>query len=442
VASRVAGHRANDVKTVILVAPEFPPCNSAGAHRPRLFAKHLRAFGWTPTVLTIRRDRIEGPLDDLLETLVDPDVAVVRTGALPVTPIRVVGDVGLRSLGSHARTLAAIARRGQAQALVFFGPPWFSFALGPVMRRCFGIPYVVDYIDPWISDWTASHAFPGKAWFHHRAAAAIEPWVLRSAAHVTAVSESILTDLQGRYPWLDSGRLSAMPYGAEPDDLAAVARLGIRPPDFSAGEAQTMCFTGALQPKGRELMNVVLRALALVRDQRAGGRAPVRLRCYGTSNLSWGHGRASVLPLARALGVADLVSEVPERIPYLQALAVLEASDIVLVTGSVDAYYHASKLYPAILAGRPILALCHAGSSIATVMRDTGAGIPVTFNAAADLDGRVGEIARAIDTLAARPRRSAPAAALERFTARASTAVLARALDRAAAAPQLLAEAI
>ena len=45
-----------DGRRVVLVAPEFPPANTAGAHRPRLFAKHLPEFGWTPTVLTIRRD--------------------------------------------------------------------------------------------------------------------------------------------------------------------------------------------------------------------------------------------------------------------------------------------------------------------------------------------------------------------------------------------------
>jgi len=428
---------ARHQRHVVLVAPEFPPANTAGAHRPRLFAQHLAEFGWTPAVLTIRRDRIEGPLDEALEKLIDPRLTVIRTGAIPVKPIRVIGDVGLRSLGSHARALAGCARRGRAQALVLFGPPWFSFALGPLMRRWFGIPYVVDYIDPWISDWTASHAFPGKAWFHHQAAAAIEPAVLRSAGHVTAVSDSILTDLRDRYPWLPPDRLSAMPYGAEPDDLVAAERLGVQPPDFSAGDgAVTICFTGAVQPKGRELVVAVLRALAQIRASGSALGGRLRLRFYGTSNLTWGHDRQTVLPLARELGVEDGVSEVPERIPYLQAMAVMQACDVILVMGSVDAYYHASKLYPAIVSGRPILAVCHAGSSIRTVMADTDAGTCVTFDRVEELAGRVGEIADAIERLAGRPRRVPAASAVEPFTARASTAVLARVLDRISAAPE------
>jgi hypothetical protein len=429
------------MRRVVLVAPDFPPANTAGAHRPRLFAKHLPAFGWTPTVLTIRRDQIEGPLDPLLEQLLDPELDVVRTGALTV-PFRVIGDVGIRSLGHHASALHAATRRGHVQAIVLFGPPWFSFLLGPLMRRRFGTPYVVDYIDPWISDWTASHAFPSKGWFYQRAAAAIEPAVLRSAAHVTAVSEGILTGLCERYPWLDATRLSAMPYGAERDDLEAPARLHVEPPDFRAGDDEvTMAFTGALQPKGGALLRAVLRALADIRQSGSTLGRQIRLRTYGTSNLTWAHDLHTVMPIARELGVDSCVSEIPQRVPYLQAMAVLGACDIVLVMGSVDQYYHASKLYPAIVSGRPILALCHADSSIRTVMDETGAGICVTFRDAAELAGRTGEIRSAIETLSARPSRPPDAARVERFTARASTAVLARVLDEVAIGAEL-AEAI
>lgn len=418
----------------MLVAPEFPPSNTAGAHRPRLFAKHLPAFGWTPTVLTIKREAIEGPLDPMLERLVDPQLDVVRTGALPVRPVRLVGDIGLRTLGHHASALKAAFRQGGVRATVLFGPPWFSFVLGPVMRRSVGTPYVVDYIDPWISDWTATHAFPSKAWFYHRAAAAIEPAVLRSACHVTAVSQGILDGLRERYPWLDASRLTAMPYGAEPDDLEAAARLHVEPPDFRAGDgALNICFTGALQPKGGALLQAVLGAVRELRGSGSALGARVRLRCYGTSNQAGQSDFSGVMPVAGDLGLSDIVSEITARVPYLEAMAVLRACDIVLVMGSIDPYYHASKLYPAIVSGRPILAICHAESSIRTVMDETGAGICVTFHDVAELAQRTGEIRAAIETLAARERRPPDAARVERFTARASTAVLARILDGAAA---------
>jgi hypothetical protein len=426
------------VKRVVLVAPEFPPSNTAGAHRPRLFAKHLPAFGWTPTVLTIKREQIEGPLDPQLEALLDPALDVIRTGALPVRPIRLIGDIGLRTLGHHASAIGAATRRGHVDATVLFGPPWFSFVLGPLMKRRFGTPYVVDYIDPWVSDWTASHPFPSKAWFYHQAAVAIEPPVLRASAHVTAVSHGILTDLQQRYPWLDPRKMTAMGYGAEPDDLAASARLGVEPPDFREGDAElTMCFTGALQPNCGALLRAVLRAVGELSASGSALGRRLRLRSYGTSNLTHGHNQPYVMPVARELGVEAIVSELPQRVPYLQAMAVLRACDIVLVMGSSDRYYHASKLYPAIVSGRPILALCHSASSIRAVVDDTGAGIAVTFDDVAELESRTGEIRAAIETLAARGPRTPDAAKIDRFTARASTAALARILDDTAARPAL-----
>jgi hypothetical protein len=419
------------MKRVVLVAPEFPPSNTAGAHRPRLLAKHLPAYGWTPTVLTIRRDQIEGPLDPLLEQLLDPGLEVVRTAALPIRPVRIIGDVGLRSLGPQAWRLTALVRRGDVNAVVIFGPPWFSFLLGPLVRRCFGTPYVIDYIDPWISDWTAGHPFPGKGWWHHRAAVAIEPAVLRGAFHITAVSSGFLEELRARYPWLDPTRTTSMPYGAEPDDIDAAVSAGLTPPDFRARDgAFNVCFTGAIQPRGGELLRAALLGARELRDAGSELAQRVRLRFYGTSNLTWGQGRYAVLPIARELGIADVVSEIPERIPYLQAMAVLGAADVVLVMGSTAAQYDASKLYPAIMSGRPILAICHADSSMRQIMDETEAGCCVTFSNAEELGERAGDIRRALEVLATRPPRPPDPAVVGRFSARASAGALAQILDR------------
>jgi hypothetical protein len=310
-----------------------------------------------------------------------------------------------------------------------------------VLRRA-DIPYIVDYIDPWVSDWTAAHRFPQKAWFYHQAAATIEPAVLRAAAHVTAVSGGILDDLRRRYAWLDRSRMSAMPYGAEPDDFAASARLGVNPPDFTDRDgAVTVAFTGAIQPTSGALVDVVLRAVRQLRASDTALGRQLRLRCYGTSNLTWGHRQFSVLPAARAFGLEDCVSEIPERIPYLQAIAVLRACRIVLVMGSTDSYYHASKLYPAIVSGRPILAVCHRDASIARVIRDTGTGMCITFRGIEELPLLDTAIADAIVTLCARGPSGLPAGRLEPFTARQSARLLAAILDRVAE-PVPLAEAI
>lgn len=427
-------------KQVVLVAPEFPPSNTAGAHRPRLLAKHLPQFGWQPTVLTIREDRIEGPLDPALSALLDPCLEVVRTGALPVRPVRIIGDVGIRAWPYHFCRLADRARRGAIDAAILFGPPWFSFAHGPLLNLLFGIPYVIDYIDPWITEFSARHRFGSKGWWYHRAATLIEPVALRSAAAVTAVSDGMLDGVLSRYPGVTPPCTAAMPYGAEPDDFAAAERLGAAPPDIDrTGREITIVFTGAVQPNGRELVRAALLGIRALRQSGRPIGAQVRARFYGTSNLTWGHGRETVMPIAAELGLADVVSERPERISYVRALAALRAGAIVLMFGSTERAYNASKLYPAILSGRPVLALCHAESAMRATMAETGAGACVTFQDSRDLQHLEGRIADAIVALATREPTRVDARSVERYTARRSAEIMAGILDRVTA-PRALAE--
>jgi hypothetical protein len=90
----------------------------------------------------------------------------------------------------------------------------------------------------------------------------------------------------------------------------------------------------------------------------------------GTSNQSAAGAPARVLQLAREHGIADCVSEHPARIDYLDALAVQMQASAILLMGSSEHHYTASKLYPALMAGTPILAAYHSLSSVSTILRD------------------------------------------------------------------------
>jgi hypothetical protein len=57
----------------------------------------------------------------------------------------------------------------------------------------------------------------------------------------------------------------------------------------------------------------------------------------------------------------------------------LRDADFLIVLGSDDPRYTASKIFPYILAGKPILALFHESSSAASVLRETGAGSVLCF---------------------------------------------------------------
>jgi hypothetical protein len=95
----------------------------------------------------------------------------------------------------------------------------------------------------------------------------------------------------------------------------------------------------------------------------------LRLHFLGTSNQTSLATPQRVLPIAREVGVGDCVREVAARIDYLDALNVQMQATAILMMGSSERHYTASKLYPALLARRPILAVYHDASSVVDVLR-------------------------------------------------------------------------
>ena len=106
----------------------------------------------------------------------------------------------------------------------------------------------------------------------------------------------------------------------------------------------------------------------------------VRMHFLGTDYANKDQARHWVSPIAKELGVAEYVTEVPDRVPYFQVLRCLQQASALIVPGSDDPRYTASKLYPYILAARPCLTVFHQDSSVNGIMSETKAGVAVTFD--------------------------------------------------------------
>ena len=64
-----------------------------------------------------------------------------------------------------------------------------------------------------------------------------------------------------------------------------------------------------------------------------------------------------------------MITELPGRVDYLDALSMLTQASGILLLGSSERHYTASKLYPALLASARILALFHEASSVVQILR-------------------------------------------------------------------------
>jgi hypothetical protein len=355
------------MKRVVLVAPQFPPCNLAAVHRNRFLATHLPTFGWQPHVLTVDPGCYEESLDWELARLVPDSVRVTRVQALPTRPLRTVGDIAIRALPWLAAGLERLVRTERPSLICLSIPPNYSAILGPLFRRLHGIRYVVDYQDPWVHPWPGSEVRFSKAWWALQLGRVLERPVLRHASLLTGAGEGYYGAALQRAPWLDPRTCVAAPIGAEAGDFALLDEHPRRPTLFDPGDGMKhIVYAGALLPRAVSTLRALLESVRCV-------SGPVRLHFIGTGG--------AVQPIADQMGLNRTVVEHPARIGYLHVLNHLKHAHAVLVLGSDEPHYTPSKVYQAVLARRPVIGLLHHQSSGADVLRRANAGPLVTFNA-------------------------------------------------------------
>lgn len=374
---------------VLIVSPHFPPINAPDHQRVRMSLPYFEEFGWEPHVLSVQADAVEGVYDSLLEQTVPKHIPVIRTGALPVKHTRRLG-LGSLSLRCFPHLLRAgnsyLAK--QKFDLVYFSTTAFAvMALGSIWRRRFGIPYVLDFQDPWLSDYhrrSESSNPPGgkfKYGFSQAIARMLEPDAMRQVSHTISVSPEYPKTLVQRYSWLRQDQFTVLPFGAPEKDFEQLPSLNIQQRIFNPDDGKEhWVYVG----RGGGDMALALRALFLaIQSNRAlepDRWRSVKLHFVGTSYAPGDLAVKTVEPLAQEMGVADLVEEHPHRVAYFEALQILADSNAILLFGSDDPSYTASKLYPCILAQKPILAIFHQLSSVVEILHNCSAGRVATFS--------------------------------------------------------------
>ena len=371
------------MKHVLIVSPRFPPVNAADMQRVRMSLPYFREFGWTPSVLAVTPTGDE-VMDPVLELSLPSDVPIERAASFPAAWTRRVGigDVALRALPWLYRAGARAMARGQADLVYFSTTAFLSMPLGRVWRARFGVPFVLDIQDPWLSDYYETHpevAAPPKYGLAHRLHSVLEPWTMAKVDGLIAVSDAYIATLRTRYPWIPADTCATIPFAASETDYELLATHRQPNPLFAPGDGH---INAVYVGRGGDDMAPALRMLfEALRDVRlSGSDAADRLRAFfvGTDYATDHRARKTVEPVATQVGLDHVVVEQPGRVPYFQALQVMSDADLLLLVGSDDPQYSASKAYPYLLARRPLVAVVHERSGLVPLLRDA-ATLLVTF---------------------------------------------------------------
>ena len=362
------------MKRLLCVTPAFPPNNAADCHRVRMALPYLRENGWEATVMAVEPKYVAGPTDPELESTVPQGVEIRRVRAVPLGLTRKVGfgSLGLRAGGFLKSEGDRLLKEEKFDAVYFSSTVFSTFPLGLRWKRKYRTPFFVDYQDPW---WSEYHRGRGQrppggwlkyGWVQWRSKQE-EGRVLREAAGVTCVSPAYVEMLRRRYPEMDTRRFLELPFGAPERDL-------------ELAEAQTLS-TGTeiwrYIGRGGPDMEVALRIFAGVLAE--GKARPFRLELAGTSYVTGSAAERTMGPVLEQTLPAGTVTESPGRIGYLESLRRLKGAHRLILFGSDDPQYTASKLYNYVLAKRPLLVICREESSVARIVRETRSAELITF---------------------------------------------------------------
>jgi hypothetical protein len=360
------------MKHALIVSTHFVPCNLAGVHRARIMALGLPQFGWRTTIVAVDPRYYGSSLEPALAELTPPEARLewVPAWGTPGRRTLGVGDLSLRAFYPMRRRLKALFAKDRPDVIFVTVLPGYAGLHGGWAKRNFHIPFVLDYQDPWVSDWGAAQPRFSKGGAADALARVLEPRFAPYADAITAVSDRTLSGLRARGVISESTPTLEAPIGADPEDQE-VARKNGRSYITKEASVVDFAFVGTLTDRMLPSLALALRGFQRSAQSQDGRGPSVRLHLLGTRGHSESDGPDLAKELLVKYGSDGLIQYQPKRISYLDALRTMQLADALIVLGSTDAHYTASKIFPCWLTKRPIVGLAHPESSV----HDIGAAL-------------------------------------------------------------------
>jgi hypothetical protein len=370
------------MKRVLIVSPYFLPCNLAGVHRPKLLAQGLPQFGWEPIVLMVDPQYYGNLAEPGLSHLIPENLRIERVQAVQggMSARLGVSDLSLRAYRPMKRRMGELLSRKEVDLVFVSVLPGYAGLLGGWAKQNFDVPFVLDYQDPWVSDWGAAQPRFSKAGIAHRLATILEPRFAPLADAITAVSNGTLDGLRKRGLLAPNTPTAEVPIGSDPRDHEIARQFGKSHIERKPGTFH-VAYLGTVPEKKLPSVRALFRAL---RDN--GLQAKVEIYFGGTSGTVDGNDSSGLGALAEECGVSACVRIEPRRFAYLDALRTMQEADALLMLGSIERHYTASKLFPYWLAEQPIVGMAHEKSTVLEIARELGGVCLSKYSSEADLN--------------------------------------------------------
>lgn len=355
-------------KKLLIIYPHWPPSNLAGVHRARLIANFLSDFDWKPLVLTVKHEYYEEVLDfDLLKTVSDKIEVHYVKAYKPLNKFRLFGDIGLRSFFQLYSKALELIRSDKIDFVWIPIPSFYTAIIGRLLYSKTKIPYGIDYIDPWVDGFTNYSKPFSKAWLSNLLAKILEPYSVKKASLISGVSTAYYQPVLDRNFKNKSIRHVGMPYGFDPADHI-IKFDQIKYPWSDIGECLPLIYAGAFLPHSHLFIDSLFAGIAQLRDENKLDKK-IKLFFVGTGS----YAGKKIMDYAREYNIDDIVHEDHTRHNYLSVLNYLSSAYGIMVIGSTEKHYTASKTFQALLSRVPVFAVFHEQSSAVEILKSSRA---------------------------------------------------------------------
>jgi len=372
------------LKKLLIISPYFTPSNAADMQRIRMSLPYFKENGWDVEVVTVDPQYSDIIKDDSLVESIPKDIKIhqIKAFSKKWTSKIGLGSIALRSLWFYKKYVDRLLVQEHFDLLYFSTTQFPVLILGTHWKKKFKIPYVIDMQDPWHSTYYENkpkHERPTKYWFSYRLNKYLEPIAMKHVDGLISVSQTYIDTLIERYPHLKQIPNQVITFSAFRKDFELVKNQlhSFKSTYLKDVDLINFVYVGRGGHDMKTALTLLFTAFKKGLSSHKKEFENIRFHFIGTSYAPNGEGIPTIKPIADEMGIAAYVNERTDRISFYESIYTLLTADVLLIIGSDDPQYTASKIYPYILAERSLLAFFHPASSAAQIIQNTNAGIVI-----------------------------------------------------------------
>jgi hypothetical protein len=355
-------------------------------HRVRQSLPYFKQLGWEPVVITV--DELYAGAyskDELLLHTIPAGIEVHKVKALQEKYTRKIGlgSLSMRAYWHIRKKGNELLRKNKFQLVYFSTTAFHVMALGPEWKRKFKVPFILDIQDPWRNDFYLNKPAkerPPKFFIAYNIDKYLESKTVPFADGIISVSKAYCDTFLQRYPSLAKERCKVITFGASGKDIEVMKAFVHSAPVVLPQDKINAVYIGRGGHDMSFAAEIIFLAFAKGLRKEPAIFSKIHFWFIGTSYAAKGTGTQTIYPIAVKTNVEQYVTEITDRIPYFESLFLLDKAQLLIIPGSTDTAYTASKIYPYILLNKKMLAVFNYNSSVVNMLEQLQYGEVLAFD--------------------------------------------------------------